>query len=85
MVIERHITLDKNMEGEDHKASMEPWEFKDLVHKIRKLEVGLGNGIKRCMSSELNIRDVIRIGSLTKEDIPKNHFLQWSQLDLMDD
>jgi len=39
-VVERHITLDKNMPGSDHKASLEPHEFKSLVSKIRSMEDG---------------------------------------------
>jgi N-acetylneuraminate synthase len=60
VAIEKHITLDKDMEGGDHRASLEPHEFEELVKKIRKLEVALGDGVKRCMPSEENIRDVAR-------------------------
>ena len=46
VVIEKHFTLDKNMEGPDHKASLEPLELKQMVESIRKTELALGNGIK---------------------------------------
>lgn len=49
-VIERHITLDKNMEGNDHKASLLPGEFKAMVSGIREVERSLGNGENREMS-----------------------------------
>jgi len=52
-IIEKHFTLDRNMEGPDHRASIEPNEFKELVRTIRNVEAALGDGIKRPMSSEL--------------------------------
>lgn len=51
-VIEKHFTLDKNMEGPDHKASIDPCELKNLVDSIRHIEVALGDGIKRVSESE---------------------------------
>jgi sialic acid synthase SpsE/sugar phosphate isomerase/epimerase len=49
-VIERHFTFDRNMEGPDHAASLEPEEFKSLVLGIRELEKALGHGTKRYVS-----------------------------------
>ncbi len=46
-VIEKHITLDKNMQGPDHKASIESEELHELVKSIRNIEKALGDGIKR--------------------------------------
>ncbi len=60
VVIEKHITLDRRMEGGDHLASLEPGQFSDMVQKIRSLEAALGNGVKRCMPSETNVRTVSR-------------------------
>jgi N,N'-diacetyllegionaminate synthase len=51
-VIEKHLTLDRDQNGPDHKASVEPDEFKDMVDGIRYLEKALGDGIKRPMPSE---------------------------------
>lgn len=51
-VIEKHFTLDKTMEGPDHKASVTPDELKLLVSDIRRVEKYLGNGIKMPTSSE---------------------------------
>jgi len=51
-VIEKHFTLDKNMEGPDHKASLEPDELKAMVNAIRNIEVALGSGIKKPSPSE---------------------------------
>jgi N,N'-diacetyllegionaminate synthase len=52
-VVEKHFTLDRNMEGPDHKASLEPAELKAMVNAIRNIEVALGDGIKKPCESEL--------------------------------
>ena len=49
-VIERHFTLDRNMEGPDHAASLEPREFRRLVEGIREIEEALGEGESRSLS-----------------------------------
>ena len=51
-VIEKHFTLDKNMEGPDHKASLEPDELKQMVQSIRNVELALGDGIKKPSEAE---------------------------------
>jgi N,N'-diacetyllegionaminate synthase len=51
-VVEKHFTLDKNMEGPDHKASLEPDELKAMVESIRNIEKALGSGIKQVSPSE---------------------------------
>jgi len=55
-IIEKHFTLDKKMEGPDHKASLEPCELKKMVSSIRNLEKAMGNGIKKPAKSELPTR-----------------------------
>lgn len=52
-VIEKHITLDKTMEGPDHAASLEPQELKDLVEAARAVEIAMGDGIKIPRPSEI--------------------------------
>lgn len=52
-VIEKHLTMDKNMSGPDHRASLEPNEFKNMVKAIRNIQMALGNGIKQSSPSEL--------------------------------
>jgi N,N'-diacetyllegionaminate synthase len=59
-VIEKHITLDKNMEGPDHKASLEPAEFKAYVQSIRKVEGALGSNKKFVTPAEENNQALIR-------------------------
>ncbi|MBE7719458.1 MAG: N-acetylneuraminate synthase [Lacrimispora celerecrescens] len=59
-VIEKHMTLDKTMPGPDHKASLEPDEFKHMVDSVRNIELALGNGVKRPTEAELRNRDHVR-------------------------
>jgi N,N'-diacetyllegionaminate synthase len=59
-VIEKHFTLDRNMEGPDHKASLEPKELKDMVRSIRNIERALGNGLKEPSPSEKKNKDIAR-------------------------
>ena len=51
-VIEKHLTLDRRAEGPDHRISLEPDECREMVSAIRRLEVQLGDGVKRVMPSE---------------------------------
>ena len=59
-VIEKHFTLDRNLPGPDHKASLEPAELTALVAAIRNIEVALGDGIKRPSPGEARNRPVVR-------------------------
>lgn len=59
-VIEKHFTLDKELQGPDHKASIEPDEFKKMVEGIRKIELALGTGIKVPSPSEKKNMPLIR-------------------------
>jgi len=51
-VIEKHFTLDRNMEGPDHQASLEPDELVAMVRAIRNISIALGDGIKKASPSE---------------------------------
>jgi N,N'-diacetyllegionaminate synthase len=59
-VLEKHFTLDRNLPGPDHKASLEPDELKAMVQAIRNIEKALGNGIKRPSPSEVKNKPVAR-------------------------
>jgi N-acetylneuraminate synthase len=59
-VIEKHFTLDRDLLGPDHKASLEPGELRQLVCQIREIEQALGDGIKRPTASEWKNRDAAR-------------------------
>ena len=60
VVIEKHITLDTNMPGPDHRASLDPEEFKSMIAAIRSCEKMLGDGVKRPQKSEYSTKDVAR-------------------------
>lgn len=70
-VIEKHFTLDRNMEGPDHKASIEPQELKQMVDSIRNVEVAIGDGVKRVSASELKNQDIARKSIIAKTKINK--------------
>ena len=68
-VIEKHFTLDRNMEGPDHKASLEPHELKAMVDSIRHIELALGNGMKQPAESEKKNMAVARKSIMASKDI----------------
>jgi len=70
-IIEKHFTLDKNMEGPDHKASLEPDELKAMVTAIRNIEKALGNGIKKPSPSELKNKPIARKSIVAARNIRK--------------
>jgi len=59
-IIEKHFTLDRNLPGPDHKASLQPDELASLVLDIRRVEISLGDGIKRVAESEQKNREIAR-------------------------
>jgi N,N'-diacetyllegionaminate synthase len=59
-VIEKHVTLDRSLPGPDHRASLEPDEFKAMVAAIRNIEIAMGDGIKRLTPSEAKNKPVAR-------------------------
>jgi N,N'-diacetyllegionaminate synthase len=59
-VLEKHFTLDRNLPGPDHKASLEPDELKAMVQAIRNIEQALGDGIKRPSPSEVKNKPIAR-------------------------
>lgn len=79
-VIEKHFTLDKNMQGPDHKASLEPYELKKMVESIRNVESALGDGIKRLAESEKKNISVARKSIIAKRDIKKGEIFTQENL-----
>ena len=73
--IEKHITIDRNMQGPDHKASMPPEEFKEYVQKIRNTEILLGDGKKKPTKSEMRIMKQVRRSVLAVRDLPAGTIL----------
>ena len=74
-IIEKHFTLDKNMDGPDHKASLEPEELKSMILAIRNIEKSLGSSEKKPSSSEVVNMAVIRKSIVAKQKIKKGEFL----------
>ena len=70
-IIEKHFTLDRNMEGPDHKASLEPLELKEMVERIREVEKMLGCSEKKLVESEKKNILVARKSIVAKCDIDK--------------
>ena len=70
-IIEKHFTLDREMEGPDHKASLEPFELKSMVDAIRNIEKAMGDGIKRPTKSEKPNIDIARKSIVTIKSIAK--------------
>ena len=70
-VIEKHFTLDRNMPGPDHKASLEPVELKAMVEAVRNIEQAMGSGEKKPSSSELKNLCVVRKSIVARKSIAK--------------
>jgi len=79
-VIEKHFTLDRNMEGPDHKASLEPAELKEMVIAIRNIEKALGDGIKKPSKSETPNKLIARKSIVAKRAIKKGEILNEDNL-----
>lgn len=71
VVIEKHFTLDKGMDGPDHKASLEPDELTQMVSSIRKIEKALGDGKKEPSESEKENINVARKSIVASKTIKK--------------
>ena len=72
VLIERHITLDKNMKGLDHLSSLEPKEFKEMVQQIRLSEKAKGKAIKKMTRGEVLQREVVGKSLIATKDIEPN-------------
>lgn len=74
-VIEKHFTLDKTMEGPDHRASLNPAELKAMVTAIRNIEKSVGTGIKEASESEKGNKSVARKSIVASRDIAEGEEL----------
>lgn len=74
-VIEKHFTLDRNMEGPDHKASLEPDELKEMVSAIRNVEKAIGTGEKKPALSETKNMAIARKSIIANRTIKKGDIL----------
>ena len=75
-MIEKHFTLDRNLAGPDHKASLEPDELKQMVKLIRNIELALsGNGLKKPSKSEIRNKNIVRKSIHVKKNLTKGTIL----------
>ena len=73
-IIEKHFTLDKNMQGPDHKASLEPHELISMIQAIRNIEQALGSTVKQLSPSEAKNKSIARKSLVAKAIIKKGEF-----------
>ncbi|MDT8338776.1 MAG: N-acetylneuraminate synthase [Sulfurimonas sp.] len=78
--IEKHFTLDKTMEGPDHKASLEPDELKAMVKAIRNIELALGSSVKKPSKSEIPNMQIARKSIVAACEIKKGELLSEDKL-----
>ena len=81
-VVEKHFTLDKTLEGPDHKASLNPDEFKAMVSAIRNVEVAMGDGIRKFSENENEIKKVARKSIILNNDIKKGAIVEREMLSI---
>ncbi|MEM2963775.1 MAG: N-acetylneuraminate synthase [Candidatus Anstonellales archaeon] len=81
-IVEKHLTLSKKLPGPDHKASLEPDEFKRMVVGIREVERALGDGVKRPTKSEEIMKKIVRKSIVAKTSIPKGAIISKDMLEI---
>lgn len=79
-IIEKHLTLDRTMEGPDHSASLEPDELERMVTSIRNIEKAMGSGEKRVTESEIENRTIARKSIVASRDIHMGEVLSEENL-----
>jgi len=80
-IIEKHFTLDRNLPGPDHKASLEPNELKAMVNAIRNIELAIsGNGEKKPTNSEIRNQNIARKSLFLSVDVLENTILEYKHL-----
>jgi len=81
-IIEKHFTLDKNLPGPDHQASLEPEELRQMVKAIRDIEKAMGDGTKRPTAEEEENKKVVRRGIVARVDIPQGTIITEEMLEI---
>jgi N-acetylneuraminate synthase/N,N'-diacetyllegionaminate synthase len=79
-VVEKHFTLDNTMEGPDHRASLNPDNFRSMVQAIRNVECAIGDGIKRPAPCELKNMGVARKSIVAAEPIAQGEVITRAKL-----
>jgi N,N'-diacetyllegionaminate synthase len=80
--IEKHFTLDKTMQGPDHKASLEPYELIEMVKAIRNIELALGSSVKKPSKSETPNINIARKSIVASQNILKGELLTSENLSI---
>lgn len=81
-VVEKHFTLDKTLEGPDHKASLNPFEFKAMVDAIRNVELAMGDGIRKFSQNELEIKKIARKSVVLNQNISSGSIIEREMLSI---
>ena len=79
-IIEKHITIDKTMEGPDHSASLDPCELNNMIRAIRNIEISLGSPNKFVTDSEKKNREIVRKSIVAKNKIRKGDIFNKNNL-----
>ncbi|WP_432240582.1 N-acetylneuraminate synthase [Herbaspirillum robiniae] len=82
-VIEKHFTLDRNLPGPDHRASLSPQQLSEMVGQIRDVEQALGSPIKRPTASELPVRQLVRRSVTLLRALPAGSMISASDVGLL--
>lgn len=81
-IIERHITLNRNLPGPDHKASLEPEEFKNMVAQIRLIESAMGEATRFPSRGEYLNRETLSKSLVAARDLKKGKILRYSDIEV---
>lgn len=82
VVIEKHFTLDRNLPGPDHKASLEPDELKAMIKAVREVEKAKGDNIKKPTKNEEKIKKIARKSIVAKTNIQKGIIITRKMIDI---
>ena len=82
-VIEKHFTLSNESDGPDHKFSMTPKSWKEMIDRSKELELSLGDGKKKIEKNEFNTVILQRRSIRVNKEIKKNHIIKRDDLDVL--
>lgn len=82
-VIEKHFTLDRDLPGPDHKASLEPSELATMIENVRLVELSLGDGEKKPTRAELEVREKVRRSIVARRGISPGQIITMEDLALL--
>lgn len=81
VLIEKHFTLDKNLPGPDHRASLEPDQLREMIAAIRDVEKALGTGRRKLTKDEQKIKNLVRRSVVARVNIPRGKVITERMLD----